>query len=314
MKTVRNINVKNKRVLVRCDFNVPLNSNGKIKNDFRIKQTIPTLKYLQKKGAKLILMSHRSDNKSLNSAWEKVKKEINPKEIIFLENLRLDKREESNNIVFAKELAQKGDVYVNDAFGVCHRNHTSITTITKLLPSVAGFLLEKEINILERVIKNPKRPLVAIIGGVKIKSKAGVIDNFTKIADYVLVGGKIASEVKTKSSKVILPEDNIKTFDIGPKTIKNFKNIIRKAKTILWAGPLGYFEKKPFNKGTEEIAKAIVQNKTALKVAGGGDTISAISKLGLEKKFDHLSTGGGAMLSFLAGEKLPGLEALEYYK
>jgi len=167
---------------------------------------------------------------------------------------------------------------------------------------------------LEKIIKSPKRPLVAIIGGAKIESKAGVIDGFIKTADYILIGGKIAFEVKLKLPKIILPEDNIRTFDIGPKTIKNFKSIIKKARTILWAGPLGYFEKKPFDKGTKEIAKAIAQNKAALKVAGGGDTIFAISKFGLKEKFDHLSTGGGAMLAFLAGEKLPGLEVLGYYE
>lgn len=312
MKTIRDFNFENKRVLLRCDFNVSLNKEGKIKNDFKIKQTIPTIDYLLKQGAKVILMSHLSGNKSLDSVWERVKKYISG-DIKFLDNLRFNKGEEINDENFAEELASLGDIYINDAFGVCHRNHASVVAITKFLPSGIGFLLEKEIKTLSKVLDNPDRPEVVIIGGAKAESKAKVVDRFLKTADKILIGGKIANNIKIKSEKIILPKDNIKSFDIGPETIKEFKKVIKTAKTIIWAGPLGLFERKPYDKGTKEIAKAICQNKQALKVVGGGETAAAVLKLNLEDKFDHVSTGGGAMLAFLGGEELPGLKALNYY-
>ena len=181
------------------------------------------------------------------------------------------------------------------------------------MPSGAGFLLEKEIEVLSQVLENPKRPLVVIVGGAKIESKAKVIDNFLDKADQILIGGKITQAVKINSSRDYFAIDDNKNLDIGPETIKIFSNIIRKAGTIVWAGPLGCFEKPLYQKGTREIAQEITKNKKAFKVAGGGDTIFALVKFGLRDKFDHVSTGGGAMLSFLSGEKLPGLEALGYY-
>ncbi|MDP2933197.1 MAG: phosphoglycerate kinase, partial [bacterium] len=208
------------------------------------------------------------------------------------------------------------DIYVNDAFGVCHRAHASVVGIPKYLPSYAGFLLEKEINALSRAMENPDRPFVAIIGGVKFESKAKVIDSFLKAADYVLVGGKIglSEEIKKiNSPKIVLPLDDVDTFDIGPESIKLFVEKIRFAKTIVWAGPVGLFEKEPYNAGTKAVGDAIINNSGAFKVAGGGDTVSAINKFGWQDRFDHLSTGGGAMLDFIAGKKLPGLEALGYY-
>jgi len=309
MKTIKDFDLKNKRVLVRCDFNVPFDDKEKITDDFRIEQTLPTLKFLQKKGAKLILMSHLADGKSLDPVWKKIK--IKAK---FLDNLRLDKREKENSDEFAKELADLADIYINDAFGVCHRKHASVSAITKYLPSGAGLLLEKELKILNKVLESPKIPLVAIIGGTKLESKAKVIDNFLKIADYVLIGGKIgeASELKKlKYSKLILPEDYVDDFDIGPKTIKRFEEIIKTAGTVVWAGPMGKFEEKKYEDGTKKIAKAIIKNKKAFKIAGGGDTLFALKKFKLRKGFNHLSTGGGAMLAFLAGEELPGLKALK---
>ncbi len=316
MKTVKDFNVKNKRVLVRCDFNVPVNDNGNITDDFRIKQTLPTIRYLQENGAKLVLASHFADGKSLDPVWKIVKEFIGEKDIIFLENLRFNEGEEKNSDDFAKELAGLADIYINDAFGVCHRAHASVVGLPKYLPSGAGFLLEKETSILSGIMQNPHRPLVAIIGGVKFESKAKVIDSFLRISDFVLVGGKIGFSPEVKklnSSKLVLPVDNVETFDIGPKTIKLFSGKIAEAKTIIWAGPIGLFEETAFEKGTREIAESVTENKEAFKVAGGGDTILALNKFGLLEKFDHISTGGGAMLEFIAGDKLPGLEALGYY-
>lgn len=315
MKILKDFDVKNKRVLVRCDFNIPLDEEENITDDFRIKQTIPTIEYLLKNGAKAILMSHLAGDRHLDVIWERVKKYLktDTKEVVFLDNLRLDKREKENNNEFAKELAKLGDIYINDAFGVCHRNHTSVVGVPKYLPSGAGFLLEKEIKILSKVLKNPEHPLVAIIGGVKIESKAKVIERFLEKADYVLIGGRIAYNLNLTSSKLHLPVDHKDNFDIGPKTIEMFSEIIKKAKMIVWAGPLGKFEDSAYEQGTKQIAEEISKNDKAFKIAGGGDTIFALTKLGLRDKFDHISTGGGAMLQFLSGEELPGLKALGYY-
>jgi len=312
MKTIKDFNVKGKKVLVRCDFNVPLDSKGKIIDDFRIKQTLPTLKYLEKQGAKLILMSHRSDGNNLDVVWQQIRKYLKTKDIVFLKNLRFNKGEKKNSNQFARKLAGLADIYVNDAFGACHRNHASIVGVSKYLPSGAGFLLEKEVKILSQVLRNPKRPLVAIIGGVKITSKAKVINQFLKISEDVLIGGRIGMDFSFTSPKLHIPIDYNENFDIGPQTIKIFSRIIKNAKTIVWAGPMGKFEDKLYEKGTKKIAQEIA-NSRAFKIAGGGDTVSALRKYKLRNKFDHVSTGGGAMLSFLSGDELPGLKALDYY-
>jgi 3-phosphoglycerate kinase len=317
MKTVKDFEVKNKRVFVRCDFNVPIDENGNITDDFRIKQALPTLKYLEENGAKLVLASHFSDGKSLDPVWKRVKDFIGEKNVTFLDNLRLNEGEEENSDDFAKGLASLADIYINDAFGVCHRTHASVVGVPKYLPSGAGFLLEKEINVLDKIMQNPDRPFMAIIGGVKFESKAKVIDSLLQITDFVLVGGKIglSEEVKKiNSPKLVLPIDDVDGFDIGSESIKLFIKKIKEAKTIIWAGPMGLFEKEAYSVGTKAVGEAIINNKEAFKVAGGGDTIAAISQFNLQNKFDHLSTGGGAMLEFIAGEKLPGLEALGYYK
>lgn len=391
MKTVKNLNVKGKRVLVRCDFNIPLSEQGNILDDFRIKQSIPTIEYLIKKEAKIILISHLDRPTGKEKKYtlrpvslrlekllkrkikflddcigKKVEKEIEkmkPEKIVLLENLRFHKEEEKNNESFAKELAKLGDFYINNAFGASHRAHASIVRLPKYLPSAAGLLLEKEIKVLSKVFKKPWRPLVIIIGGVKITTKIKVIEQFLKRADHLLLGGEIANvilqikgiivgkpwpekkevikkieKINLTNPKLHLPVDGIislediekgikegyfrkgaqgtirreeKVFDIGPETIKVFSEIIKQAKMILWSGPLGMFEEKKFESGTREIAKNIIRNYSAFKIAGGGDTISALNKSGLIDKFDHVSTGGGAMLTFLSGEKLPGIEALK---
>ena len=388
MKTLKDFNFKNKRVLVRCDFNVQLNEKGRIAEDFRIKQTIPTIEYLIKKGAKTILMSHlgKPEGKIVNElrlnpiakrlsellnrpvkklddcVGKEVKKEverIQTGEIILLENIQFNAGENKNDSNFAKILASYADIFIMEAFGQSHRNYASIAGIPKYLPAAAGFLLEKEIKILSKVMQNPWRPLVVIIGGVKINTKIGVISQFLKKADHLLLGGEVANAIligkgfslgrsllddeeiarKVKkiditNLKIHLPVDGIislrerqkdysregaigtikkeeKIFDIGPETIKIFSEIIKVAKMILWSGPLGLSEEKKFEKGTKETAESIVKNKSAFKIIGGGDTIAAVDKFGLLQEFDHVSTGGGAMLEFLSGEKLPGIEALK---
>lgn len=349
MKTLKDFNFKNKKVLLRCDFNISFNEKGEIDNDFRIRQTIPTIKYLIEKGAKVILMSHIAGNRSLDLVWKRVSEYVSGP-IVFLDNLRLNEGEEKNDDEFAKKLASLADIYINDAFGVCHRKHASVSAITKYLPSVPGLLLEKELKILSGILNNPKKPMVAVIGGAKISSKSAVIKEFLDKADHLLIGGKIANsilaakgmaldgftkeekekieKIDLSSAKIHLPidavtlkgtmavgkvEKNDHIFDIGADTIAIFSRVIKEAKTIVWAGPLGFFEKKPYDKGTRETAKAICGNKEAFRVVGGGETVTAIFTFNMEKCFNHISTGGGAMLAFLGGEKLPGLEALNYY-
>lgn len=387
IKNLKDFNVANKRVLVRCDFNVPIDEKGKIGDVFRIKQTLPTIEYLVKNNAKVILMSHLGEpegkvieelrltpiqekltellDMSITKApdcvgtdIEKQTQEMEPGEVLLLENLRFHKGEQENSPKFAEKLAKLADIYINDAFGVCHRNHASVVGITKYLPSGVGLLLEKEISVLSRVMKNPERPLVAIIGGAKVATKIKVIKNFIEKADQVLLGGKLANtllivtgvckdricseqsivkemqSIDLASPKIHLPVDAIASLDtkgesyvrptemdkaekdellldIGPETLKEFCQIVESARMVVWSGPMGFFENPLFERGTKELAEKIVQNKNAYKVIGGGDTVAAATKFDLADKFDHVSTGGGAMLSFLGGEELPGLRALE---
>ena len=348
MKTLKDFNFKNKRVLVRCDFNVPLSGQGEILDDFRIKQTIPTIEYLIKKEAKVILMSHlgRPEGKvveglrltpiqeklmeyldlSVTKAPDCVGKEVEewvremePGEILLLENLRFHKEEEKGEENFTKNLAKLGDIFINEAFSVCHRSQASVVGITKYLPSGAGFLLEKEIEILSQIIKNPERPLIVIIGGSKVKDKAKVIGKFLEIGDWILVGNLVAKEIREKEmtmknlEKIIFPVLNGQILDLDKKTIENFKEKIKMAKTIFWAGPLGKIEEKKYQKGTREIARAIIKSR-AFSVVGGGDTIEFLNKAKVIEKFNHISTGGSALLEFLAEEKLPGIEALEKWQ
>lgn len=345
MKTLSDFNVNNKRVLVRCDFNVPLDEKGNILDDFRIKQTLPTIKYLIDNKAKIILMSHlgEPDGKvvpelRLDKIAEKlaeylkfsVEKEddcigldvenesnkLEPGRVLLLENLRFHKEETDNNPDFAKNLSYLGDIYVNDAFGVCHRDQASVTGVPKFLPSCAGLLLEKEIESLDKVIKNPKKPMAAIVGGTKVETKSKFIDNISKVADFVIISGLIAKEVKEKNikfkfpEKIISPNGQLDALDINAESIKVFQEKILQAKTILWNGPFGKFEDENYVAGTLAIANAIIESK-AFSVVGGGETVEFLNKQGMIDKFSHVSTGGGAMLSYLAGDKLPGLKALK---
>jgi len=347
-KLLKDFSVINKRVLVRCDFDVPIDEKGNILDDFRIKQALPTIKYLIEQKAKVILMGHlgRPDGKivpelKLDKVAESlagylgfsIEKEddcigpdaenesnkLAPGKVLLLENLRFHKEEIGPegypNSEFAKKLSYLGDIYVNDAFGVCHRNNASITGVPKLLPNCAGLLLEKEISAMDKVMANPEKPMVAIIGGKKVETKSKFIDNISKVADFVIVSGLIAKEVLEKNiefnhpEKIIVPTGQLDALDINEESIKIFCEKIMQAKTILWNGPFGKFEEEKYAKGTSAIAKAIIESG-AFSVVGGGETVEFLNKQGIIDKFSHVSTGGGAMLCYLSGEKLPGIEAL----
>ena len=387
LKTLKDFNFFDKKVLVRTDFNVPI-ENGRIIDSFRIERTLPTINYLREKGAKVILLSHQGNGlsfqpvalkleellkkpiKFLNDCCgKKVEKEINKMksgQIILLENLRFYPQEKENNLEFAKNLAKLGDIYVSEAFSVSHRSHASIVSLPFLLQAKAiGFLFEKEMETLSKVLGRAAarpacaaRPLVIIIGGKKISSNLKVISSFIEKADHLLFGGELANvilrvkgicvgkpwpekemieeigKINLTDTKIHLPMDVIvspdetgeiyiketgpgkvrkeeEIFDIGPETIQTFSSIIKEAKTIIWSGPLGLIENKLFKKGTETIAQRIVANTSAFSIAGGGDTIKILRELNFIDKFSFISTGGSAMLSFLAEEKLPGIEALK---
>jgi len=347
MKTLNDLdfNLKGKRILVRCDFNCPLNEKGEILDDFRIQATLPTIKYLIKKKAKIILISHlgrpdgkvveslrlnpiqkrlekylkTSIRKTQNCLGEEVEKKISKmkeSDIVLLENIQFYPGEKNNEEYFAESLSNYGEFFVMEAFGQAHRNYASIVGITKYLPSVAGFLFEKEIKVLTKLRDNPLKPLIVIIGGAKVEDKARVISKFLVNSKFLLIGELIEKEIKNKglkfdfTQKIVAPVDSVNTFDIGEKTIKIFKEKIFQAKTIFWSGPLGKIEEEKYQRGSKEIAKAIIKSG-AFSVVGGGETVEFINQLGLTDKFNHVSTGGGAMLAFLSGEKLPGIEALK---
>ena len=220
---------------------------------------------------------------------------------MLLENLRFHKEETDNNLDFAKKLSYLGDIYVNDAFGVCHRDNASITGVPQFLPHCAGLLLEKEIESLDKVMKNPEKPMVAIVGGKKVETKSKFINNISKVADFVIVSGLIAKEVEEKNikfkfpEKIIAPAGQLDGLDINEESIKIFQEKILQAKTVLWNGPFGKFEDKKYAKGTLAIANAIIESG-AFSVVGGGETVEFLNKQGMIDKFSHVSTGGGAML------------------
>jgi len=383
IKTIETKQIKNKTVFLRVDFNVPM-KNGSIKDETKMTAALPTLRFLLRYGAKVIVATHLGDPKGkktkeastaplakrltkmlgirsakmrfsgevLGKKTEKAIAEAKPGEIVFLENLRFDKGEENNDRVFAKRLAALADVYVNEAFSVCHREHASVNAIKKYLPSYAGFLLGKEIEMLDRVIK-PIKPLVVVMGGSKINTKIGLKKNLNKKASKILIGGGLANtflkakgleigkslfdkgglniaKSLLKNKKIILPIDAVVSqspngrpelkdvgdiskkdyiFDIGPKTVRLYSKDIREAKTIAWNGPLGMFEKPAFKHGTVALATLIAarsRGKT-FGVVGGGETIEAINMTKMQGYVDWVSTGGGAMLSYLGGERMPGL-------
>jgi len=335
--------LNNKTCLLRVDLNIK-----SLKDEFRIDSVLPTIKYLLKYGSKVIILSHRGrptkiDNQlSLKPIAEilskKIKKEVcfishfnfkkikeeinsNNNKIFILENLRFLQGEEKNNKNLAKELANLGDIYINDAFAVSHRKNTSVFAITKYIKSYAGLLLEKEISGLTKATRNPEKPLIVILGGTKIDDKINIVCNLNSKTKYFLLGSSVLNELKNikvsniiKNKKCLVPIDfakkNNQYFDIGPETLFFYKNIISEAGTIIWNGPVGKFEDKKYSKGTIEIAKAVTNSK-AFKVIGGGETANFILKKKMNNKVNLLSTGGGAMLDFLSGKKMPGIEALK---
>ncbi len=381
MKFLNEGDFKNKKVLVRCDFNVSLDDQGRIADDFRIVKALPTIKLLLKKGAALILMSHlEKDGKPLSlqavvqslekllskkidflsdCVGEKIAKEVKsmkPGQIVMLENLRFHPEEKSGSDNFARQIAAMGDCYVNEAFSCSHRPHASITGIPQYLPSYAGLLLEEEIANLARILEKPAHPFVVIIGGAKVGTKSKLITNISGIADHILIGSKIGEKILSQkqqlmgreneqrdpsidsidltSSKIHLPIDGVlalkdasegylrtagigmmrseeEIYDIGPETVRFFGEIIKDAKTIFFNGPMGLFEKEQFAAGTRAVIEAISRTHNAYRVAGGGETLEAIHRYKADKKFDFLSTGGGALLEYLAGNVLPGIAALD---
>lgn len=344
MRNITDFNVENKRILIRCDFNVPLDDSGNILDDFKIKETLPTIQYLIENKAKIILISHLGDpnggvieylrlDKVKNRIEELIGTEIkkaedctglevqdyvshlNSGEILLLENLRFHEEEKNNDTEFAKELSKLGDIFVNDAFAECHRSYASIVGIPNYLPHGAGLLLEKEIKNLSNVLENPERPMIILIGGKKVHDKAKFIERMLVIADSIIVSGLIKKELDDKKmnfkgqEKILWPSGDLEAQDISEETIKTFKENIAKAQTIVWNGPFGKTEDENFINGTLQIAEAIIKGG-AYSVVGGGSTVDFIRDYHLLSKFNHVSTGGGAMLEFLSGEKLPGIEAL----
>ncbi len=383
------VDITGKKVLLRVDFNVSLNPDSSIADDLRIKQSLPTINYLLTRKNKLIIISHLGRPKTrdpklslkpviddlqkylpnykitligdfLNKETSKVFLDQKENEILVLENIRFYPEEEENDEQFAQSLAGLANVYVNDAFGVSNRAHTSIVGVTKLLPSYGGLLMKKEITTIGNAIQNPQKPFLAILGGAKIADKLTLISRLTEITDDLIVGGGLANtfllaqgfnigkslvdatnldavrrlffmaaekhttihlptdvcvgQLHTSEKRIVKiekvgPEDDI--LDIGPNTLTNFGALIAQAKTIIWNGPVGYFENPVFRIGTDFVFNAIAKNQNAVSIVGGGDTLAAINKEEHLEKITHISTGGGAMLEFIEKGTLPGIEALK---
>ncbi len=343
LKIMQQANPYQEKVLMRVDFNVAV-KEGKIKEKFKIKVIRDTLQWLLERKNKVALLTHwgrpqgKDDNLSLKNITNEISQilEINVKfvddcvgekvsqaledlkdnQVLLLENVRFYSEEEKNESDFAQALAKNFTLFIQDAFSVCHRKHSSVVAITNFLPSFAGWRLQKEVENLEEVKNNPSHPAVAIIGGAKIETKLPLIEKFQENYDNVLVGGKVSLEAKERNisfmKRVILPQDFTENkLDIGEKTIKEFQKIIAKAKTIVWNGPLGKFEEPPYDKSTREILQSIINNQQAFSLLGGGETLQALEEAKAFDKISFVSTGGGAMLTFLSDQAMPGLEVLE---
>ncbi|MGZ3521921.1 MAG: phosphoglycerate kinase [Vulcanimicrobiaceae bacterium] len=387
-RTLKDLHVRGKRVLVREDLNVPM-KDGEISDYTRIDAALPTLRYLSEHGAKTIVMSHlgRPKGPDPKLSLEPVAKALAERlgvnvgfakdcigapareaveqmrngEIVLLENLRFHPEEEQNDPEFAKELASLADIYVNDAFGTAHRAHASTVGVAELLPSAAGFLMEKELRVLGELVTNPAEPFVCAIGGAKVKDKVGVFSNLMERVHAFCVGGGMANtflaahgvnvgkslrdddltpakqimeRARSKDVSILLPVDAVVStsfdndagahvvdlaqigetmiLDIGPKTATEYASVIETARTIVFNGPMGVYEKKAYQNGTKAVLEAIARAtaKGATSVVGGGDAAAAAQELGFADKVTHISTGGGATLEFLEGKTLPGVAAL----
>ena len=387
--SVRDIDVAGKRTLVRVDFNVPLDESGNIADDSRIRAALPTIKYLVDRGARVILASHlgRPDGKVVESMRlaptaerlsellgknvtttrdcvgpeaEQAVSALKDGDVVLLENLRFHAEEEKNDAAFAASLAKLAQVFVDDAFGTAHRKHASIVGVTRDLPSVAGLLMERELEMLGGLLENPGHPFCALLGGAKISDKVGLLRSIMGKVDYVLIGGGMAAtffkakgleigqslleadridtaseimkEAEIRKIRLLLPEDvvvadkisvdadsqvvaadnippDMRIVDIGPKSVQSFEARLTNCKTVFWNGPMGIYEIPKFGEGTRAIAIALAGLK-ARTVIGGGSTADVVAELGLEGRMTFVSTGGGASLSLLSGEALPGVEAL----
>jgi phosphoglycerate kinase len=388
-KTIRDIDVGGKRILVRVDFNVPLDPKTKaIADDIRIRESLPTMKYLLDNKARVILCSHlgrpkgRDKDSSLapvarrlsqllgqdvamaddciGPAVEEQAAALKEGRVLLLENLRFHPEEEKNDPAFAQALARLADVFVNDAFGTAHRAHASTEGVTRFLPSVAGFLIQKEIEVMGKALQNPDRPFTAITGGAKISDKIDVLQNILEKVDSLLVAGGMAAtflkalkydmgqslvenekvgaaqqlmdKARARGIRLLLPEDAVVAskfeagaehrivsvdkvppgwyvMDIGPRTIDTFAAELRQSRTIIWNGPLGVFEFPQFRQGTEAIA-SVMGSVDAITIIGGGSTAEAVQEMGLADRMTHVSTGGGASLTFLEGKPMPAIVAL----
>ncbi len=386
---LRDIDISGKKVFIRVDFNVPRDDDGNITDDARIRAALPTVQYVIDKGAVAVLASHLGrpkgkvvDKYRMDAAAKRlgellgksVKKlddcvgpdveaavdSAEPGDVIMLENLRFHPEEEANDAGFARQLSKLADVFINDAFGACHRAHASTAGIASFMPSAAGFLVEKELKFFTEALEDPRRPFTAILGGAKVSDKIPVIENLLTKVDSLIIGGAMAytflraenistgdsiveqdrvelalelmekarglgvrillpvdhvagrefkedTEVMTTESKEILP--GWMGLDIGPKTIDLFLDELSRAKTVIWNGPPGVFEMDKFSAGTKKLAE-FLSDSPALTILGGGDTAAAAKKFNLAKKFNHVSTGGGASLEFMEGKELPGITAL----
>jgi phosphoglycerate kinase len=389
-KTVEDIDVSGKKVLLRVDFNVPMGKSGTISDDTRIRACLPTIKYLIDHHARLIICSHlgRPDGKVVEGlrlapvakrlseligkpvkalrdcVGPEVEDEVSRLkngEVALLENLRFHPEEEANDPNFAQALSKLADIYVNDAFGASHRAHASVVGMAKYLLAVSGFLMEKELKALGGALENPKRPFAAMIGGAKVSGKLAVLENIVGKVDALLIGGgmaatfiksqgygvgasmvendkldyirKLMEKAKSLGVRLLLPQDMVVTdkleagsstktvpstkipdgwiaADIGPRTIDEFSQELKKCKTVLWNGPVGVFEIPQFAEGTRRLAK-VLAGLNATTVIGGGSTAEAVAEMGLAGKMSHVSTGGGASLEFLEGKVLPGVAVLQ---
>jgi len=331
--------VAGKTVLVRCGFDVPI-ENGEVKDTTRIEDCLETLRLLLEYGCKLVLLGHYDrpggkveESKSLFPVVKVLEEllgetvgfvrslddgEVRERvtRLVLLENLRFWKGEELNDEKFVKQLAKLGDYYVNEAFSTSHRKHASIVGLAKKLPSVAGLHLEREVQVLSKIRNHPEKPLVLMIGGAKVETKGPILEKFEGRADWILVGGKVVVDLRKDLiglKKVILAKVDDSGQDITEDSARKFAEKILEAKTVVWNGTMGVFEKSKHQLGTRIVAEAMSETK-AFTVVGGGDTESALTELDLEDGIDHISTGGGAMLKFLVNGTLVGIDVLGYEK
>jgi phosphoglycerate kinase len=393
MPYLENLRLENQRVLVRVDFNVPFDKEGKISDYSRIEAVLPTLRILLEANAKVILMSHRGRPKGeknvemslapvasglanvvgrevkfasdcVGEVAENAVAELHPGDILLLENLRFYAEEEKGDRDFAAKLAKLGDIYVNDAFGTAHRAHASTAVIAEFFDQKAfGECMRSEIESVNKVLHNSEKPTVAIVGGAKVSSKITILKNLLPQVDHIIIGGgmaytfakamggnigislveedyldlanEILEEAKSKGVEIHLPIDSVNAdafsndaqtnvsslmevpkgfmgLDIGPKSIQHFHNVLSFSRTILWNGPMGVFEMSKFANGTREIGEAVAESteKGAFSLVGGGDSVAAVKQFDLADKVSYVSTGGGAMLEYLEGKVLPGIEAM----